>query len=147
MFFSKFEGKKKKVLVRPCFPQFGSGRQVGHLTFKLSLLKKKRQKDSKNFPKFLRKVFIFFSEDPEGNPADQQLCTQWLFRASDIAHSAKPWAIHRKWSMRVVQATTVRVVLFSLWLLFHVIPNIPSFSMSLFVSSAFDVFLPGKALV
>ena len=27
----------------------------------------------------------------------------WLFRASDIAHSAKPWPIHRKWSMRVVQ--------------------------------------------
>ncbi|CAK8994732.1 5'-cyclic-AMP and -GMP phosphodiesterase beta, partial [Durusdinium trenchii] len=41
--------------------------------------------------------------DPLGNPADQQLSTMWLFRAADIAHSAKPWAIHRKWSMRVVQ--------------------------------------------
>ena len=31
----------------------------------------------------------------------------WLFRASDIAHSAKPWPIHRKWSMRVVQVIPV----------------------------------------
>eukprot|EP00435_Cladocopium_sp_Y103_P022937 s1071_g5.t1 len=41
--------------------------------------------------------------DPVGNAADHQLATMWLFRASDIAHSAKPWNIHRKWSMRVVQ--------------------------------------------
>ena len=43
-------------------------------------------------------------QDPVGNVADHQLATMWLFRASDIAHSAKPWSIHRKWSMRVVQA-------------------------------------------
>ncbi|CAL1143502.1 unnamed protein product [Cladocopium goreaui] len=41
--------------------------------------------------------------DPVDNVADHQLATMWLFRASDIAHSAKPWNIHRKWSMRVVQ--------------------------------------------
>ena len=41
--------------------------------------------------------------DPVGNVADHQLATMWLFRAADIAHSAKPWNIHRKWSMRVVQ--------------------------------------------
>ena len=41
--------------------------------------------------------------DPLNNVSDQQLATLWLFRASDIAHSAKPWAIHQKWSMRVVQ--------------------------------------------
>lgn len=41
--------------------------------------------------------------DPVGNVADHQLATMWLFRASDIAHSAKPWGIHRRWSMRVVQ--------------------------------------------
>ena len=41
--------------------------------------------------------------DPCGNAGDQQLATMWLFRASDIAHSAKPWPIHRTWSMRVVQ--------------------------------------------
>ena len=41
--------------------------------------------------------------DPVNNVSDQQLATLWLFRAADIAHSAKPWAIHHKWSMRVVQ--------------------------------------------
>ena len=36
-----------------------------------------------------------------------RLATMWLFRASDIAHSAKPWPIHRTWSMRVVQVNAL----------------------------------------
>lgn len=35
--------------------------------------------------------------------SDQQLALSWLFRASDIGHSAKRWDIHEAWSMRVVQ--------------------------------------------
>jgi len=43
------------------------------------------------------------SFDPVGDDSDQQLCMAMLFRAADIGHSAKEWALHEEWSVRVVQ--------------------------------------------
>ncbi|CAE8623560.1 unnamed protein product [Polarella glacialis] len=40
--------------------------------------------------------------DPVNDSGDQQMALSWLFRASDIGHSAKPWELHKAWSLSVV---------------------------------------------
>jgi len=41
--------------------------------------------------------------DPVETATDQDMALMWLFRASDISHSAKPWEVHREWSHRITQ--------------------------------------------
>lgn len=41
--------------------------------------------------------------DPLGDKADRQQALQAFFRAADIAHSAKAWAKHEAWSLRVAE--------------------------------------------